>query len=130
MRKIIFILILMPIIDLYILIKASQAMGFGTTILFIILTGIAGLLLAISEGKLVIRSINMEISRGSIPGESILIGLCILIGGLLLAVPGIVTDIIGITMVIPGTRGIYKQYIKRLLQKMINKRYTNIIIRR
>ena len=129
MRKLIPLLILTPILDLYILIKASQTMGFGTTILLIILTGIAGYYLAKSEGKLVIRNINREMSQGNVPGNELLNGLCILVGGLFLLMPGIVTDIIGITMVIPGTRDYYKEYFKRWLKKMVDKGYTNIIIR-
>ena len=129
MRKLVLLVIITSILDLYILINASQAIGFGKTMLFIILTGIAGYYLAKSEGRLVIRSINREIAQGNLPGNKLLTGFTILIGGLLLLMPGIVTDIIGITMVIPGTRNFYKQYIKNKLQKIINKGYNNIIIR-
>ena len=129
MRKVVLLLILTPIVDLYILIKASQTMGFGTTILLIILTGFAGYYLARSEGRIIIRNINREMSQGNVPGDELLTGFCILIGGFFLLMPGIVTDIIGITMVLPGTRNFYKEYIKRYLQKMINKGYTNIMIR-
>lgn len=121
MGKIVLLLIVTPIIDLYILIKASQTMGFWTTILLIILTGIAGFFLAKSEGKVILSKIKRELSQGSIPGEDILNGFCILIGGILLLTPGILTDIIGITMVLPGTRNLYLEYIR--------KRFTNIIKR-
>ena len=129
MGRLIFLIILMPILDLYILVKASQSMGFGPTILLIIATGIAGYYLAKSEGKLIIRDINRAMGEGRIPGDEILTGFSILVGGFLLLLPGIVTDIIGITMVLPGTREFYKAYIKRWLQGLINKGYTNIIIR-
>ncbi|NMA87310.1 MAG: FxsA family protein [Tissierellia bacterium] len=129
MGRLIFLIILMPILDLYILVKASQSMGFGPTILLIIATGIAGYYLAKSEGRLIIRDINRAMGEGRIPGDEILTGFSILVGGFLLLLPGIVTDIIGITMVLPGTREFYKAYIKRWLQGLINKGYTNIIIR-
>ncbi len=129
MKKLILLCILMPILDLYILVKASQSMGFGTTVLFIILTSIAGYYLAKSEGKLVIRNINNEMAQGNIPGDELLTGFCILLGGFLLLLPGIVTDIIGITMVLPGTREFYKGYIKIWLEKMIGKGYRRIMIR-
>ncbi len=44
----------------------------------------------------------MSCPRGNIPGNEILTGFSILIGGFLLLLPGIVTDIVGITMVLPG----------------------------
>jgi UPF0716 protein FxsA len=129
MKKIILLFILLPILDLYVLIKASQTMGFGITVVLIILTGIAGYYLAKTEGKLVIRNINNAMSQGNIPGNEILTGFSILIGGFLLLLPGIVTDIIGITMVLPGTRNFYKEYIRRKIERMINKGYTRIMIR-
>ena len=129
MRKIILLFILLPILDLYILIKASQTMGFGVTVVLIILTGIAGYYLAKTEGRLVIRKINNAMSQGNIPGNEILIGFSIFIGGFLLLLPGIVTDIIGITMVLPGTRNFYKEYFRGKIEKMINKGYTKIMIR-
>lgn len=129
MKKLILLIILLPILDLYILVKASKAMGFGTTILFIILTGLAGYYLAKTEGRLVIRNINKEMGQGHVPGDEILTGFSILIGGFLLLLPGIVTDIIGITMVLPVTRDFYKQYIKTKLQRMVDRGYTNIMIR-
>lgn len=129
MKKFVALFILLPILDLYILIKVSQIMGFSATVILIILTGIAGYYLAKTEGRLVIRNINNAMSQGNIPGNEILTGFSILIGGFLLLLPGIVTDIIGITMVLPGTRSFYKEYIRRKIEKMINKGYTKIMIR-
>ncbi|NMB26817.1 MAG: FxsA family protein [Tissierellia bacterium] len=129
MRKLVLLLILTPILDLYVLVKVSQTMGLGSTILLVILTGVAGYYLARSEGRIIIRNINREMSQGNVPGDELLTGFCILVGGFLLLMPGIVTDIVGITMVLPGTRNAYKQYIRKYLQRMINKGYTNIIIR-
>ncbi|WP_077368438.1 FxsA family protein [Anaerosalibacter sp. Marseille-P3206] len=129
MSKILFFIIVTPIIDLYILIKASQNMGFWTTILLIIATGIAGYYLARSEGKVVISSINRQLSQGNIPSDDLLTGLCIIIGGVFLVVPGIVTDIIGITMIFPGTREFYKNYIKRILQNKIRRGNASLFLK-
>ncbi len=121
MGKLVTLFILTPIIDLYILIKASQTMGFWTTVLLIIVTGIAGYFLAKSEGRIVLSKINEELSQGNIPGEDILNGFCILIGGVLLLLPGILTDIVGITMILPGTRDLYKEYLKRKFANKIKR---------
>lgn len=129
MSKILFFIIVTPIIDLYILIKASQNMGFWTTIFLIIATGIAGYYLARSEGKVVISSINRQLSQGNIPSDDLLTGLCIIIGGVFLVVPGIVTDIIGITMIFPGTREFYKNYIKRILQNKIRRGNASLFLK-
>lgn len=129
MWKILTFIIAMPIIDLYILIKASQNMGFWTTVMLIIATGIAGYYLARSEGKVVISSINRELSQGRIPGDDLLTGLSIIIGGIFLIVPGIVTDIIGITMILPETREIYKNYIKKRLEDKIRRGSASLFLK-
>lgn len=129
MWKIITFIIVTPIIDLYILIKASQNMGFWTTIFLIVATGIAGYYLARSEGKVVISSINRQLSQGNLPSDDLLTGLSIIIGGVFLVVPGIVTDIIGITMILPGTREFYKNYIKKVLQNKIRRGNASLFLR-
>mgnify|MGYP000493340857 CR=1 FL=1 len=129
MGKILLFIIVTPIIDLYILIKASQNMGFWTTIGLIIATGIAGYYLAKSEGKIVLSNINSQLSQGRVPGEELLTGLSILIGGIFLVVPGIVTDIMGITMILPGTREIYKNIIRRYFTNRIKRGNTRIFLR-
>lgn len=129
MWKIITFIIVTPIIDLYILIKASQNMGFWTTIFLIIATGIAGYYLAKSEGKVVISSINRQLSQGNLPSDDLLTGLSIIIGGVFLIIPGIITDIIGITMILPGTREFYKRYIKNVLQNKIRRGNARLFLR-
>lgn len=129
MGKILLFIIVTPIIDLYILIKASQNMGFWTTITLIIATGIAGYYLARSEGRIVISNVNRELAQGGLPGDELLIGLSILIGGIFLVVPGIVTDIIGITMILPGTREIYINIMKKRFKDKIRRGDTRIFLR-
>lgn len=130
MKKLIPLILVIPVIELYILIKSSQTIGFGNTIIFIILTGIAGYYLAKTEGKLVIKNINKEMSQRNVPGDDILSGLSILIGGFLLLLPGFLTDIIGLTMILPVTREFYKGYFKIKIEQMIRKGYTRFRIRR
>lgn len=121
MGKIVIFFIIAPILDLYILINASKEMGFWTTVLLIVATSIAGYYLARSEGKIVIKNINSDLAQGIVPNEELLNGLCILLGGIFLIIPGIITDIIGITMVLPGTRDLYKSYFKKTFANKINR---------
>ncbi|MBZ2175651.1 FxsA family protein [Schnuerera sp. xch1] len=129
MRKLILLMLIIPILELYILIRSSQTIGFGNTLIIVILTGVAGYYLAKTEGKLVIQDINREMARRNIPGDEILAGLSILIGGFLLLLPGFVTDIVGITMVLPVTRDFYRGYFKIRIENMIMKGYTRLRIR-
>lgn len=129
MRKLLPLLLIIPAAEIYILVKANETFGFTKTIGLVLLTAIAGIYLAKSEGLQVYRNINMDLSQGRVPGDNILSGLCILIGGFLLLLPGFLTDIIGITMVFPVTRGFYVSIIKLKIENLIRKGYRRIRIR-
>lgn len=119
--KLILLFTLTPAVELYILFQIAKVTSLGTTILLVILTGIAGAYLAKSEGRLIINKIKMEINQGRMPGNELINGLCVLIGGALLLTPGIITDVIGFSLVIPITRSVFKAYIKKKFESMIRE---------
>lgn len=125
MRYLILAFIITPIVELYLLIKIGTLLGAFNTIMLVVLTGIAGALLARSQGLAVLNKINSDLESGSMPAESLIDGLFILTGGLLLITPGIITDVIGFIFVIPHTREVVKKYIKNKLRTMARDR--NII---
>lgn len=128
--KLILLFTITPIVELYILFQLSGVMGPWSTIGLVLVTGVAGAYLAKSEGKLIINKIKMELNQGKLPGNQLLNGLCVLIGGALLLTPGILTDILGFSLVIPGLREIFKVYLKRKFKKVIEEGDINIHFRR
>lgn len=118
MQYLILAFVATPIIELYLLIKIGSMIGAFNTIMLVVLTGIAGALLARSQGLAVLNKINSDLESGSMPAEALIDGLFILVGGLLLITPGIITDIIGFIFVIPHTREVVKKYIKNKLKTM------------
>ncbi|KPU26941.1 FxsA cytoplasmic membrane protein [Caloranaerobacter sp. TR13] len=117
--KLILLFTITPIIELFLLLQLSKVTSVWTTIGIVLTTGIVGAYLAKSEGKLVLSKIRTELNYGRIPGNELLNGLCILIGGALLLTPGLITDTLGFVLVIPGTREIFKSILKRKFKKMI-----------
>lgn len=105
-----------PLVELAILIKIGQHIGLLPTLGIVILTGVSGALLAQSQGLAALRKIQDEVAAGIMPGEQILNGLMIFCGGLLLLTPGLLTDAIGFTALIPPTRS----FIKKLIRKKLN----------
>ncbi len=128
MQYLILAFVITPIVELYLLIKIGVLIGAFNTIMLVALTGIAGALLARSQGLAILNKINSDLESGSMPAESLIDGLLVLVGGLLLITPGIITDIIGFIFVIPHTRGMVKKYIKNKLRTMARDR-TGIHIR-
>ena len=128
--KLILFFTLTPIVELFILFKLAEVTSALTTIGLVLATGIAGAYLAKSEGRLIISKIKSELNEGRVPGDQLMNGLCVLIGGAFLLTPGILTDIAGFTLVLPGTREIYKAFIKRKFSKMIREGNVNIYFRK
>ncbi|MFO7979407.1 MAG: FxsA family protein [Candidatus Aminicenantes bacterium] len=111
---------LIPLIELYILIKVGGLIGALNTILIIVVTGITGAYLARTQGFIVIQKINLAMEQGRTPGRELLEGLFILIGGFTLLTPGFITDIMGLSMLLPLTRSLYIKIAFKLIQNKID----------
>lgn len=126
LMKLILLFTITPIVELFILFQLAGVMGVWSTIGLVFITGIAGAYLAKSEGRLIISKIRSELNEGRLPGNELINGLCVLVGGALLLTPGLITDILGFSLVLPGVREIYKVYIKRKFRKVIDGGNINI----
>lgn len=127
MRYFIVLLILIPTVDIGVLLLSGKTIGVLPTIAFIILTGVIGAYLAKKEGLQTIRKAQEQLSYGQIPGEAVLDGICILVGGTLLITPGFITDILGFLMLFPITRKLFKVVMKKSFRKWINRGNIKII---
>ncbi|SHJ44663.1 UPF0716 protein FxsA [Geosporobacter subterraneus DSM 17957] len=121
---------LVPLIELYILLKLNKYIGLGYTFAIVILTGIAGAYLAKSQGRQIWFRLRYEMNEGRMPGEELINGLCVLVGGAMLLTPGILTDSLGFILVIPGTRELVKIFIRKKLQQMMESGNNTIYFRR
>lgn len=106
--------VIVPAVELYILIQIGQVIGALNTFLLILATGILGSWLAKSQGLAVWRALNDRFARGEIPGRELLDGAIILVCGALLLTPGVVTDVIGLLGLIPGTRAAFRKVLGKL----------------
>lgn len=116
-----FLLIVVPMLELAVLLLSGKTIGVISTLLIIIITGILGAYLAKQQGMETIRKAQEQLHYGEIPGESIVDGICILIGGILLLVPGFITDIVGFLLLIPKSRHAFKRQLKKMFQKWIDR---------
>ena len=108
-----------PFVELYILMEMSRQLGLLPTLGIVVITGIAGAALAKHQGLGVLRRIQGEMSFGQMPGDALFDGVLVLIGAILLLTPGILTDLTGFSLLIPGTRLLFKKYLKNWASKKI-----------
>lgn len=127
MRAFFLLLIIIPACELGILIWSGKTIGLIPTILLIIATGIGGAYLAKYQGLLAVRKVQEQLNRGMMPGEELIDGICVLVGGCLLLSPGFLTDIFGLILLLPPTRVLIKPVIKKMFSRWINRNTITII---
>ena len=111
---------LVPIAELALLINVGQNIGLGNTLFIVIFTGILGAYLAKTQGLITLVRIREDINEGIMPTEKLFDGVLILCGGILLLTPGLITDLVGFTALIPFTRHLIRLWIKRKIEDMIS----------
>lgn len=128
--KLLLLFTLIPIFELALLLKINSYIGLGYTLVIVLGTGILGAYLAKTQGKGILKNIKFEMSQGRMPGDELVNGLCVLIGGALLLTPGLLTDTIGFILVIPASRNTVKSFLKRRLRHMLEEGTFKFIYKR
>ncbi len=109
--------ILVPLAELYILLRIGEAAGFLPTLGIVIGTGVLGAWLARHEGLRTARAIRQELDAGHVPTDRLMDAALIFAAGLLLLTPGILTDITGFLLLAPPVRKLIRRRIKQALGK-------------
>ncbi len=104
--------IILPIAEMWVLIKVGSAIGALNTVGLVLLTAIIGLALLRQQGLETLLKANQRMEQGELPAEEIIGGMLLAMGGVMLLVPGFITDAMGLVCLLPFTR-------KRIVQAMI-----------
>ena len=118
MNTVLFLIIGIPLIEIYLFIKIGSQIGAFNTVLLILTTAVAGVAYARYEGFNTLRSGINQLVKNELPIYEIISGATLAFAALLLIFPGFATDLIGILLIIPFTR-------KIILQKFYNKKNYN-----
>lgn len=117
--RLILLFTIIPLVELALLIELGQYIGVMNTIVVVLLTGIAGAALARSQGFGILNRIRIELSQGQLPSDSLIDGLLVLAGALLLLTPGLMTDALGFALLFPFTRLFFRNYLKKYFRRKI-----------
>jgi UPF0716 protein FxsA len=107
------VFIVVPLVEIYVIVQVGQAIGALNTIGLLLLFSIVGAWLARHEGFVVIQRVRQRLDRGEVPGRELVDGLLVLSGGVLLVVPGFVTDAFGLLLLFPPTRVVARHFLQR-----------------
>ena len=102
--RLLFLFIFIPVAELYLLIMVGARIGFLPTIGLIVFTGILGASLARQQGLSTLAKIQSELKNGRPPTDKLIEGAMIVVGGIVLITPGILTDLFGFALMVPKFR--------------------------
>jgi UPF0716 protein FxsA len=108
-----------PLLELFVLVQVGQWVGVWPTIGLVVLTGVTGAAMARLEGLRTVWKVRGELAHGRLPGSALLDGFVILLGGALLLTPGILTDVVGFSFLLPPTRKLLLGRIRKSLERRL-----------
>ena len=122
MNPIFLSIILVPVIEIYLLIKIGSQIGAMSTILLIFTTAIIGVYYAKYEGLNTLKSGFAQLSKNETPAYEVISGAAIAFAALLLIIPGFATDMMGFLLIFPVSRKfIFNKISKKFKQKKNEK---------
>ncbi len=117
--KLFLIFTIVPIVEFYLLLRLGQAIGLWPTLGVVFGTGFLGALLAKRQGLALLRRLLSELEQGILPAEALFDGVLILLAGALLITPGLLTDCLGIMILLPFTRKALKIWLRKKFEQKI-----------
>ena len=124
MNSILLLIIIIPAIEIFLLIKIGSQIGAVTTILLIFATAIIGVYYAKYEGLNTLKAGFSQLSKNEAPTYEMISGAAIAFAALLLIIPGFATDLLGFLLIFPITRKFFfGKFIKKFKSTKTKKNY-------
>ncbi|MDG6779060.1 FxsA family protein [Thiomicrorhabdus sp. zzn3] len=125
MKVFLLFFILIPLLELYLLIQVGGVIGALPTVLLTVATAVIGVWLMRSQGVKVLQDAQLAMTQGEAPQTAMMEGVFIFLGGVLLLVPGLMTDALGLLFLIPWVRQTMIRQSLKGLQMRGHYRYQN-----
>ncbi len=120
----------LPVVELALLFKVHDFMGWGSTILLVLLTGIVGASLVRRQGVALLFKIQREMANGNLPAPQMMDGIMVLLAGALLITPGLITDTVGFALLIPYVREHIRGWLRKKLEQKLRSGYIEVHVDR
>ncbi len=117
--RLILLFTLIPLAEIVLLLEVGARIGTVATVAVVVCTGVAGAVLARVQGFGLLRRLRDDLNRGIMPTEVLLDGVLVLAGALLLLTPGLMTDAVGLALLVPYSRSRIKLWLRRRLEERV-----------
>ena len=111
--------LLVPVAELYVIYQVGDAIGVLWTFLLLAADSLLGSLLLKSQGRAVWRRFNDNLAQGRMPHREVIDGVLVIFGGAFLITPGFLTDIVGLTLLVPPSRAIIRRFLVKRLGRRV-----------
>jgi UPF0716 protein FxsA len=113
MIGLIVVFILLPLAELYVILKVGDLIGILPTLALLVADSLLGAWLLRSQGRTVWRRFQTTMQSGRIPHREVFDGAMVIFGGAFLITPGFITDVIGVILLLPPTRSLVRRWLIR-----------------
>src|SRR3954447_17147681 len=113
MVLLIVIFIIVPIAELYVIFKIGDAIGWAPTLALLVVDSLLGTWLLRSQGRSVWRRFQDTMQAGRVPHREVFDGVLVIFGAAFLITPGFLTDIVGVLLLVPPTRSVFRRMLIR-----------------
>ena len=119
--KFLLLLVAVPLLEIYFLIKLGGLIGAAETVLLIISTAVIGAILVRKQGFTALREMREQVAQNQPLGLAMLNGFLLFCGGALLLTPGFLTDALGFVLLIPAAR---RWLVSTLLNSLASRQFS------
>ncbi len=127
MGKLLLLFILVPLLDAWLLFQVGGMIGFANTIALVVFTGVLGAWLFRLQGARTWDRWQASLAEGRVPEEGVLGGAMLLLGGALLVTPGVITDVVGLLLLLPPTRRLIAAALRPRLSRYVRERARSMV---
>ncbi len=113
------VFVVLPVVEIFILIRIGQVIGAWWTILLLVADGFFGSWLMKREGSRAFAALRQALQAGRMPARELADGALILIGGVLLVTPGFLSDVAGLFCILPFTRPLARTALTRVVARRL-----------
>ena len=120
LAMLIVLLVSVPLVELYLIVRVAGELGAGQTILLLVAVSVVGAWMVRRSGIGVLNQIRDRLSQGALPGNELVDGMLILLAGAFMLTPGFLTDAVGLLLLFPPSRKAVRSVLMRRYAKRVN----------
>lgn len=116
LARLLLLFIAVPLIELWLLLLLAERISWQWTFALVLLTGVAGAWLARQQGFRAVQQAMRDLNEGRLPTDALQDGILILLAGALLITPGLLTDVVGFSLLVPPCRRALRRWLAARLR--------------